>query len=166
MTSKVSRAADPFRREYRADIGTLVGMPFVSGFFSLAVAIGIVRSESNSTVRVIVLVLLVGAFVFNLVVEIRTRTYVSRDRILRRGLFRSVATPWQAVQGIEIRRGRPRRYIVIYNFQGREIFLPHLVSNEVDVDKEVRVLREIWEQRRGPRWKPIPEVAAKISRRE
>ncbi|TYB47888.1 PH domain-containing protein [Actinomadura chibensis] len=166
MTPEVRRATDPFKREYRADIGTLVGMPFVWGFFFLVVAILIVRTESHSAVKVLVLGLLVGIPLLYLGVEVRTRTYVSRDRILKRGLFRTIATPWQAIQGIETKQGPRYRYVVIYNFQGREIFLPHLISNEADVDKEVRALREIWEKRRGPRWKPIPEVAAKISLRE
>ncbi|GAA4224337.1 hypothetical protein GCM10022254_03540 [Actinomadura meridiana] len=91
---------------------------------------------------------------------------MSRDHVLKHGLFRTIATPWQAVQGIEIKAFPRYRFVVIYDFEGRRIYRPHLISNEVDDDKEVRVLREIREKRRGPRWKPIPEIAAKISPQE
>ncbi|XVQ16303.1 PH domain-containing protein [Spirillospora sp. CA-255316] len=159
-------AADPFRREYRADLGTFA-MAFVLGFHVLVVTIIVWRGENNSAaVKVLVPGLLVGFIALYVGANMWARTYVSRDRILKRGLFQTVATPWQAIQGIEIERRGKNPYVVIYDYQGRRIALPHLRSSEADIDEEVRALREIWEKRRGPHWKPIPEVAARISLRE
>ncbi|MFI0446851.1 PH domain-containing protein [Actinomadura sp. 6N118] len=157
-------AADPFRREYRADLGTFA-MAFLMGFFFLVVAIVVWRGENTSAVMVLMSGLLVGILVLYLGTSMWTRTYVSRDRIVKRGLFRTIATPWQAIQGIEIRRGNRRSWVVIYDCQGREIDLPHLDASETDIEKEVRVLREIWEKRRGPHWKPIFDTA-RASRRD
>ncbi|MFI0453511.1 hypothetical protein [Actinomadura sp. 6N118] len=159
-------AADPYEREYRADLGAFVGTAFVMGFFFLVVAVMTVQGENDPAVKVLIPGLLIGFLVLNLGTEMWTRTYVSRHRIVKRGLCRTIATPWRGVQGIEIESGYRTRYVVIYDDLGREIALPHLRSNEVDVEKEARALREIWEKRRGPRWKPIPDIAAKISFRE
>ncbi|MFB4313894.1 PH domain-containing protein [Actinomadura sp. 21ATH] len=157
-------AADPFRREYRADPGTFVGTAFLMGVFFTVVTVIVVRAENHPAIKVLVPGLLIGIAALRLGTEMRTRTCVSRDRILKRGLWRTTATPWQAIQGIETRRGFRNSHVVIRDCQGREIWLPHLGSSEVDVDKEARVLREIWEKRRGSRWEPIPDVTTSLPR--
>ncbi|MEW2357525.1 hypothetical protein [Spirillospora sp. NPDC029432] len=154
MASEVTMTADPFGREYRADIGTFA-IASVMGFYFLVVAVILLRGEDDSAVKILVPALLAGIIVLFLGARLWTRTCVSRDRILTRGLFRTIATPWQGIQRIEVVDGIRNRHVVIYDYRGREIVLPHLHSSEVDVEKEARALREIWEKRRGPHWKPI-----------
>ncbi|MFI0449262.1 PH domain-containing protein [Actinomadura sp. 6N118] len=164
MASEVRMAADPYEREYRADLGTFA-LAYVFGFLFLCLLVISAARDDRSAVDVLVPGLLVGALVLYVGCEIWRRTFVSRDRIVKRGVFRTVAIPWQGIQGIEFLPGA-RTYVATYDHRGREIVLPHLNGSEVDAEKEVRVLRETWEKRRGPHWKPVPEIAAKISLRE
>jgi hypothetical protein len=64
---------------------------------------------------------------------------------------------WSDIQDFEIRRNRLMSYewVVVRLTSGRRIGLPCVDSRSVSsVADEVRALRELWEQLRGPDWRP------------
>ncbi|KAB2350288.1 PH domain-containing protein [Actinomadura rudentiformis] len=156
-----------FELEYRlpSQMFLIAGIPM-----GILIAIGAFvagTSDDNSTaLKVILPSLMIGGFVLFLWAARRSGTYVSRDGIVTRGMVRRTSTPWQGIQDIKITQSGSAEIAVIYDYEGRKLRLPQLNSSNVLVADEVQILRELWEKRRGPRWKPIPSVTAQINGRK
>jgi hypothetical protein len=63
---------------------------------------------------------------------------------------------WSDIQDFEIRKNKVSgEFIVVRLSSGRRIGLPHVDSRSLSsLADEVRALRELWEQLRGPDWTP------------
>ena len=81
-----------------------------------------------------------------------TATISDETHLTARGAFRSHATAWPDVQGIEIEvnpgagaQGAPAHVVVLYDASGHRRILPHLNDrNTPDLAREVAALREMW----------------------
>ncbi|KUL20856.1 hypothetical protein [Streptomyces regalis] len=167
-------ADDSYRREYRYSGGSWLWLgltaPFVAGIGLTA------RMALDDEVPVIVPAAvgaaLAALFLFVVRLVRVTATISDETHLTARGAFRSRATAWPDVQGIEIEvnpgagaQGAPSRIVVLYDASGRRRTLPHLNDRNIpDLAGEVAALREVWMLRRGEDWAPVPEAADKIAR--
>ncbi|WP_141311158.1 hypothetical protein [Streptomyces spinoverrucosus] len=165
---------DPYSRKYRySEDGWLwagLAAPLAGG--TLLVVRLALDDEVPTTVPVAV-----GAALAALILLLvrwfnATATISDGNHLTVQGAFRSHATAWADVQGIEIEvnpgagaQGAPIRIVVLYDASGRRRVLPHLNDrNTPDLEGEVAALREVWMLRRGDGWAPIPKAADKIAR--
>ncbi|WP_217214852.1 hypothetical protein [Streptomyces sp. AC550_RSS872] len=167
-------ADDSHRREYRYSGGSWlwIGLaaPFVAGIGLIARMA--LDDEVPTTVPAAVGATLAALFLFVLRLVKVTATISDETHLTARGAFRSHATAWPDVQGIEIEinpgagaQGAPGQIVVLYDASGRRRTLPHLNDrNTPDLAHEVAALRELWVLRRGEDWAPVPEAANKIAR--
>lgn len=167
-------ADDPYRREYRRNDGSwlwiALGTPLAGGV--LLVLQTALDDGIPTLVPLAVGAALAAMLLFVLRLNKVTATISDAHRLTVRGAFRSHATAWQDVQGIEIEvnpgaeaRGAPGRVVVLYDASGRRLTLPHLNDRETaDLTGEVAALREVWELRRGDDWAPVPKAADRIAR--
>jgi preprotein translocase subunit Sss1 len=167
-------AVDPYRREYRYSGGSWLWLGLAP---VLLAGVGlIVRMALDDEVPIVVPAAvgaaLAALFLFVLRLVMVTATISDATRLTARGAFRSRATAWPDVQGIEIEvnpgagaQGAPSRIVVLYDASGRRRILPHLNDRNIpDLAREVAALREAWMLRRGDDWAPVPEAADKIAR--
>jgi hypothetical protein len=167
-------ADDSYRREYRYSGGSWlwVGLiaPFVAGIGLIA------RLALDDEVPMIAPAAVGAALAALFLLVLRlvkvTATISDATQLTARGAFRSHATAWPDVQGIEIEvnpgagaQGAPSQIVVLYDASGRRRILPHLNDrNTPDLAHEVAALREVWTLHRGESWAPVPEAADKIAR--
>jgi hypothetical protein len=167
-------ANDPSRREYRYTGGGWLWFALAAPFLG---GVGLVVEMALDDWVPIIVPLAVGValaallwFVVRLVKV--TATISDPTQLTVRGAFRSRATAWPDVQGIEIEvnpgseaEGAPSRIAVLYDASGRRRILPHLNDrNSPDLACEVAALREVWTLHRGEDWSPVPAVTEKIAR--
>jgi hypothetical protein len=165
---------DPYRREYRKTDGSwlwiALGAPLAAGV--LLVLQTALDDDIPTVVPIAVGAALAALLLFVLRLNTVTATISDAQSLTVRGPFRSHATAWQDVQGIEIEvnpgaeaQGAPGWVVVLYDASGRRLTLPHLNDRETaDLAGEVAALREVWELRRGDGWAPVPKAADKIAR--
>ncbi|MFI0750221.1 PH domain-containing protein [Streptomyces sp. NPDC021224] len=86
--------------------------------------------------------------------EFATTTH--RDYIEVRVPLETRRVRWSDIQAFEVRRNwLSGEFVVVRVTSGRRIGLPNVDSRSVSsVADEVRALRELWEQLRGPDWTP------------
>jgi hypothetical protein len=167
-------ADDPYCREYRYSGGSWLWLGLAAPFLA---GIGLIAEMAlDDEVPVIVPAAVGAALAALLLFLLRlvkvTATISDATRLTVRGPFRSRATAWSDVQGIEIEvnpgagaQGAPSRIVVLYDASGRRLVLPHLNDrNTPDLAREVAALCEVWRLRRGEGWAPVPKAADKIAR--
>ncbi|MEU6208059.1 PH domain-containing protein [Micromonospora musae] len=86
----------------------------------------------------------------------RAATIVYQDHIAVRQLFRTRRTAWSDVSSIEIENNPASSRTMLLDREGRLFALPGGVGAQAH---EVRVIKDIWERRRGEGWTPPAEGA-------
>lgn len=164
----------PYRREYRYSGGSWLWLGLAA---PLVAGIGLIArlaldDEVPVAVPAAVGAALAALFLLVLRLVKVTATISDETHLTARGAFRSHATAWPDVQGIEIEvnpgagaQGAPAHVVVLYDASGHRRILPHLNDrNTPDLAREVAALREMWLLHRGESWAPVPEAADKITR--
>lgn len=100
----------------------------------------------------------------------RFATTVTGDHITARGA-KTRRIPWSDIQDIRIevnpgslmKSGAPKQHVIVYRTSGARVILPYLNQKNLDsrklvLETEVAALRATWQERRGPQWRPVPQV--------
>lgn len=140
----------------------LFGALFV--FFGLLLVIG---ADAPAAVAIPFCAAALGLFLLTFCV-VRGVTIVDDAGITIRWL-RTRRLLWPDVIAVEVehnapvsaQRKRPVMGAVVYHRDGRRLMLPDVIdSRGLVAHREVQVIREVWERRRGEEWTPRPEVTA------
>ncbi|MFW6692325.1 PH domain-containing protein [Streptomyces sp. MAR4 CNX-425] len=98
---------------------------------------------------------------------VRGVTFVDEDGLTLRWL-RTRRLAWRDLVAVELEhnapasaeRKRPVMSVVVYTRDGRRVSLPNVIdTRSLRAEREVEVIREVWERCRGADWTPRPEVA-------
>ncbi|WP_406836196.1 PH domain-containing protein [Streptomyces sp. AHU1] len=105
---------------------------------------------------------------------LRCSTTADLKAIHVRAMFKRRRLAWEDVQGIRAERNpgaalqenAPDVLVYAFGRNGRKVLLPFLDDLHVNVEREVAVLLEAWEELRGEDWTPDPVAAARIDRHD
>jgi len=100
----------------------------------------------------------------------RFSTTVTDDHITARAA-RTRRILWSDIQDIRIevnpgalvKSNVPKQQVIVYRTSGARVVLPfvdekNLANRRLVLETEVAALRTAWQQRRGPQWRPVPQV--------
>ncbi|GAA2127551.1 PH domain-containing protein [Streptomyces synnematoformans] len=157
-------------RTYRGHLGSLVFLTLLCVVFGgLLVFFGllfVLGAGAHVAVAIPFCVLGAGLFLLAFCV-VRGVTFVDDDGLTLRWL-RTRRFAWGDLVAVELEhnapasaeRKRPVMSVVVYTRDGRRVSLPNVIdTRSLSAGREVRVIREVWERRRGADWTPRPEVA-------
>ncbi|MPY61935.1 PH domain-containing protein [Streptomyces spongiae] len=105
---------------------------------------------------------------------LRCSTVADIKAIHARGVFRRRRLAWEDIQDIKVefsyegavQSGAAGVLVHAYGRDGSKVLLPFLDDVHVDVERELGVLLEAWQELRGEDWTPNPEAAVAIHRHE
>ncbi|MER5400283.1 PH domain-containing protein [Streptomyces sp. NPDC002599] len=103
---------------------------------------------------------------------LRCSTTADLKAIHVRAMVRRRRLAWEDIQGIRaelnpgaaLQQNAPGVLVYAFGRDGKKVLLPFLDDLHVNVEREVTVLLEAWEELRGEDWAPLPEAVARIDR--
>ncbi|MFF3884236.1 PH domain-containing protein [Streptomyces sp. NPDC001914] len=103
---------------------------------------------------------------------LRCSTTADLKAIHVRAMVRRRRLAWEDIQDIRaepnpaaaLQDNAPGVLVYAYDRGGRKVLLPFLDDLHVNVEREVGVLLEVWEELRGEDWAPDPAAAVRIDR--
>ncbi|MER5468293.1 PH domain-containing protein [Streptomyces sp. NPDC002935] len=104
---------------------------------------------------------------------LRCSTTADIKAIHVRGMVRRRRLAWESIQDIRaeanpaaaMQNGAANVLVHAYGIDGSKVLLPFLDDVHVNVERELGVLLQAWEELRGADWAPSPEAAVLINRR-
>lgn len=103
---------------------------------------------------------------------LRCSTTADLKAVHVRAMVRRRRLAWEDIQdirgelnpGAALHEHAPDVLVYAFGRDGKKVLLPFLDDLHVNVEREVAVLLEAWEELRGEDWAPVPEAAARIDR--
>ncbi|MBZ6203624.1 PH domain-containing protein [Streptomyces olivaceus] len=147
------RAGPATRRMYPVWLsgGLLFGMGLLAQLFLLV-------EHGDGSPWMLFNLAVVASVVFGYASAKRNATVTTPDHIEIRTLFGGTEQiAWKDIEEIETKGSTKTAQAVVIHIVGRHISLPHVNSRDIaSFSEEVRLLRGLWERRRGPDWAPPP----------
>ncbi|MFE6488837.1 PH domain-containing protein [Streptomyces sp. NPDC057757] len=105
---------------------------------------------------------------------LRCSTTADVKALHARGMIRRRRLAWEDIQSIRaelnpasaMQSGAPNVLVHAYDRNGAKVLLPYVDDLHVNVEREVGLLLEVWEELRGEDWAPDPAAAVLIDRRD
>ncbi|MFI6335791.1 PH domain-containing protein [Streptomyces sp. NPDC050535] len=105
---------------------------------------------------------------------LRCSTTADIKALHARGMIRRRQLAWEDIQSIRaevnpasaMQSGAPNVLVHAYDRNGTKVLLPYVDDLHVNVEREVGLLLEVWEELRGEDWAPDPAAAVLIDRRD
>ncbi|WP_432135465.1 PH domain-containing protein [Streptomyces sp. bgisy154] len=162
-------------RKYGTGPGRMVGV-VVATVLSLPAGLYPLWTDGSIPpgVRFLVTVALLAFFAWLFAAAARAATVADRRGLRVRGFLGTRAIAWADVQDIRsetnpgsaFQDGAARRVCCAYGSTGRRVLLMYVDDTHVRLDDELAFLRRAWRELRGPGWRPVPGLAARIRRGE
>jgi hypothetical protein len=103
---------------------------------------------------------------------LRCSTTADLKAIHVRAMVKRRRLAWEDIQDIRVEpnpgaalhENAPDVQVYAFGRDGKKVLLPFLDDLHVNVEREVAVLLEAWEELRGEDWAPVPEAAARVDR--
>jgi hypothetical protein len=147
------RAGPTVRRMYPVWLffGLIFGMGLLAQLFLLV-------AHGDGSPLMVINLAVVALVVFSYTSAKRSGTITTPDHIEIRSPFggtRQIA--WAEIEGIGTKGYAKTAQVAVIDVKGQRIGLPYVNSRDIaSFSEEVRLLRELWEHRRGPDWTPRP----------
>ncbi|WP_165953659.1 PH domain-containing protein [Streptomyces sp. 8K308] len=129
--------------------------------------------DVSAAARLIGTVLAPVLFAWLTVALRRSGTYVDLDGVRVRGVLLTRRLRWAELHDIRVESnteasplfGQPATLAYAYRRDGRRIQLLYFDENQPVFQREVELVRNVWQELRGPDWAPSPEARAADARR-